>query len=227
VHSGSSSNNDIAIGNFASSVGPSGIAIGATAQASGNGAIGIGAGTSATGLGATAIGTGASVANTTSSAVGAGASTTANNQVALGTTGQSVWIPGNAEIDGSISNATFAGSITLNNSVTLARLDISSLANGGNSALPIGTNTWCTLSGPSGSFSLAGIASGSNGRVLLLENISGQQWTVSNQSGGDPVATNRIVTGTGSDITITNNPGWCELIYRGAVSRWEVHSHSN
>ena len=110
--------------------------------------------------------------------------------------------------------------------IAFTRYSLSTLANGNNAGVPVGTNVFVDLSGPSGAFTINGIAGGPNrsGKYLILENATGQTMTLANQSGTDPTPGNRILTGFSADHSYTNNPGMVTLIYNDNVSRWIVLS---
>jgi hypothetical protein len=93
-------------------------------------------------------------------------------------------------------------------------------ANGANNdlALPLGTNFYIT--GPTGSFSVSGLAaSGGNedGRVIRLYNSVAFALTITNDL--TSTAANRILTLTGADVTTTTQ-GLITLVYSSTASRW-------
>lgn len=134
-------------------------------------------------------------------------------------------VGGNASIAGLQTNGTFTGSTTLTNAdIAFVRKAVSSLANGGNAAVPVGANVFIEVSGPTASFSIDGIANGRDGKFITVLNQTGYQMTVNNESGTDPTAANRIRTLTGSNIVLTNAA--VNLIYNANVSRWIVISHN-
>lgn len=65
--------------------------------------------------------------------------------------------------------------------------------------------------------SLNGITAGGDGQRLVLTNRTGASVTINNETGA--TAANRILTGTGGAITISNNAS-IELIYNTSNSRW-------
>ena len=67
--------------------------------------------------------------------------------------------------------------------------------------------------------SVSGITSGASGATVMLINRSGSPFTINDESTG-AVATNRIRTGTGASITLTNNASIL-LTYAGD-SRWHI-----
>ena len=67
---------------------------------------------------------------------------------------------------------------------------------------------------------LRGIANGAAGRILYLANASGVSITVSNEH-ATPTAADRIITGTGADLTMANTASLL-LKYDATSSRWRV-----
>lgn len=220
-------------------------AIGTAAGASEDSATALGSAANAGATNSTAIGVNATVdvTHTNSTAIGANATTTAANQVMLGaagisvsvqnnltvgtnaTIGGSLTVGGGARITGAVTNLIEAGQATWNADADIAftRFAITSLANGNNAAVPVGTNVYIEVSGPSGAFTINGIANGRNGKIIIIDNQTGQDMTIANQSGTDPTAANRIITNTGADRATTGN-GTAILIYSGAASRWRLIS---
>lgn len=133
---------------------------------------------------------------------------------------------GNVEIAGSLSallgvtNALLTGTNNFRGDVAYQVTNNASLANGNNANLDFAGKIYSRISGPTAAFSINGIAGGRDGRLLILQNISGHNVTIANDSGVDPVAANRILTGTASDVTFTNasQPIW--LLYDPTQSRW-------
>lgn len=208
-------NGSVASGNISA-------AFGYGATASGGNSTAIGTGAAASGSSSSAFGTSATAGGFASStAIGAGAAATAANQVRLGTATETVSIPGGLNVVGAISqfNAAGTNNFAAESDVAFARKSISSLANGVNAAVPVGTNVYVQVSGPSSAFSIAGIANGRDGKLLILVNETGQNMTISHDSGSDATAANRIYTMTGSDHATTGN-GAAILIYNGAEARW-------
>lgn len=65
--------------------------------------------------------------------------------------------------------------------------------------------------------SLNGVTAGGDGQRLVLTNRTGATITINNETGA--TAANRILTGTGGAVTISNNAS-IELIYNTSNSRW-------
>lgn len=120
---------------------------------------------------------------------------------------------------------TGTNSFPAGSDISFGRYPITSLANGANAAVPVGTNVFVEVSGPSGAFSIDGINGAPNrdGKLIVILNQTGQDMTVKWQSGGDPTAANRIITMTGADRTTTGN-GAATFIYSSAASRWILTS---
>jgi hypothetical protein len=98
----------------------------------------------------------------------------------------------------------------------------SSLINGNNANLPTGTNSIVIFSGGTTIAQIAGFAATSEGDEFEAQ-FSGAvtNWIV-NETGSafstDTVAANRIKTGTGGDVPLTNQPSFARFRYTG--SRW-------
>jgi len=243
-HAAATNQYSTAIGYGSFGYGPFSTALGYQAEASGWGdiAVGIGfasggysiaiGGATASATNSTAIGENATAAFTNSTAIGFNAITTITNQFTAQSAGGSWWDPGTLQVDGGISNIVAIGNTTLANAstntlagaITYPVFANSSLANGNNAAVSPGTNVYVKVSGPSGAFAINGIASGQNGRILILQNSTGFTMTIANASGVEPTASNRILTGTGADIVNTSNPGVVTLIYDSVLGNWIVIS---
>lgn len=130
-----------------------------------------------------------------------------------------------AIVSPAISNAvvdagTFTGASAFSGSVRWAMTANSSLANGVNAAVDPGAGAFLKVTaGPSAAFTVNGIAGGAAGRVLAVQNATGQTMTWANDSGIDPTAANRILTFAGGDVTTSGN-SLTFLIYDSASARW-------
>lgn len=94
------------------------------------------------------------------------------------------------------------------------------LANGANNNVAPGYETHIRITGPTGAFSTTGFSGGEKGRLLLIANTVAQDWTLSNESGSS-TDTNRIITGTGGDVTLTGVSA-AVLVYDATSARWRV-----
>jgi hypothetical protein len=219
-----------AVGGGALADGVDATALGSGATAGGSNSVALGSLTIASKLGSVAIGNAAESTHTNSVALGASAATTENNQVMLGSsTVNYIYANGRVFTPTGYTNATHIGTNVVTAGIHFTRLDNTSLANGNNAAVDIGgtaggSRTYVKVSGPTAVFSINGIAGGANGRFVKIENSTGFNMTIVNDSGVDPTAANRIYTGTGSDVTITNNPGFALFSYDSAVSRWKLEN---
>ena len=209
-------------------------ATGTNASANAPGAIAIGWGAAADGVASIAIGYGSGVDGTTNAvaigntalagadnsvAIGRGASTTTPNEIRIGSASHTVRIGGQIA-DATSTNTTLNGFTDVNQSFNLKLNTHTTLASGANSGV-VFTNCFNRITGPAGAFSIAGIAGGRNGRVLILYNTTTQNMTISNDSGTEATATNRIYTLTGSDIA-TVGTGAVTMVYDTTAQRWIV-----
>lgn len=113
-----------------------------------------------------------------------------------------------------ISNTSLVGNTYLAESAV-------ALANGANNNVNMDGGTHIRITGPTAAFSLTGIlngGSGALGRLLYLHNTTAQDLTISNESASS-TALNRILTGTGSDVTLTA-ASRATLLYSTTDSRW-------
>lgn len=125
----------------------------------------------------------------------------------------------NAAIASSVFAAT--NNFPAGSDIAFGRYAVTSLANGNNAAVPVGTNVFIEVSGPSADFTINGISGSPNrdGKLLIIVNQTGFNMTIAHQSGTDPTAGNRIITMTGADRATTGN-GTATLIYSGSASRY-------
>lgn len=216
--------NGSAFGAFAGTAGQNSSAFGEGALASVDFASAFGTQAFATGTNSSAFGEGAVAAYWNSTALGQGAATTGTNQTVIGNSAGWVWVPGGFQA-GSISNANFAANANFpaGSDVAFGRFALSSLANGNNAGVVVGVNVYCYLSGPTGAFTINGIAGGRNGKTIILVNRTGQNMTIAHDSGVDPTSANRIYCLTGADKTVTGNSA-AILIYDSILTRWIVLS---
>lgn len=215
--------NSLAVGRLASVTltGTNATAVGNTSLATTNGAVAIGSISEADGLNSIAIGTSAWAPYDNSISIGTSAQALSANQIRIGSSARSVSIPGNLKVEGFTSNSIFASSnsFAAGADISFTRYPITSLANGNNAGVIVGTNIFIQVSGPSGAFTINGIAGGRDGKWIIVLNRTGQNMTIANDSGTDPVAANRIYTLTGADVATTGD-GCATLIYNATDSRW-------
>jgi hypothetical protein len=195
-------------------------AFGAGAQASNDYSFAVGPNSVASASNSYAMGTAAFASHPNTVVIGYGASSSRSNQVLLGTSDQYVDIPGNLLVHGNTSNLLAAGEANFpsGSDIAFGRFALTSLANGNNAGIAIGDNVFVEVSGPSGPFSVNGIAGGRNGKLLFLVNRTGQTMTLANQSGVEPTAANRIDTLLGGDLT--NGNAGLIFIYSSSAARW-------
>lgn len=94
------------------------------------------------------------------------------------------------------------------------------VSNGTNNDVAIGYGTYTRLSGPTALFTLTGLTGGEAGRVLLLRNTTTYDMVLENESGSS-TAKNRILTQTGSNVTLSGAGGSSALLfYDGTSERW-------
>jgi hypothetical protein len=213
-------------------------ALGATTAVGGNslalntndsafGAVALAKGTNSTAFGAfTTVNTG----HSNSTAIGFGASSTAANQILLGGSGinsvvqNALSVGAGATFTQGVTNIWLTGTNTFpaGSDIAFGRYALSTLGNGINQDIIVGTNVFVEVSGPSGAFSIEGIAGGRDGKFIIILNQTSQNMTIAVEggaTGNDPTAANRILSMTGADRATTGN-GAATLIYSAAASRW-------
>lgn len=205
-------------------------------------AIGTGAQVS-TSENALAIGRGASVSASTNSAaigplasvngfdesiaIGYGAVAVAHNQILLGGTGIDTYVQNVLQVAGATTNLTIAGTNRVTGQLSFLSAARTSLANGNNSGIVLGTNVYVRLSGASTVANIAGFAAEPDGSWHIVQITGSITNNILTESGVDPVAANRIVTGTGGTVIMTNSPGILEIIYDATAARWRIIKASN
>ena len=219
-----------AYGAGAQAVGQASIAQGSGALAlqsevTGNNSVGIGASSSVAATNATALGTGATVNYNDSSAFGKNATATTTNQIRLGTSSDTVSIPGQL-VSASVSNTTYAGSSIVSGDMSFVQRANSSVANGHNT-IDVGTNVYIRLTGTATADWQFGAISGGNrdGKILILQNATGYGATFLSESGTEPTVGNRILTYIRTNIYWPSN-GIAQLIYDTTASRWQLFGNS-
>lgn len=101
------------------------------------------------------------------------------------------------------------------------------LANGANNNVAV-TGGYNRIADPTGVFNITGLTAGQDsisnpdGMIVILDNVTGQNMTITNASTGS-AAGNRIVTPTGADVATTAN-GSVTLIYNAFDARWHFAS---
>jgi hypothetical protein len=210
VSSRAQGNNSVALGNQSTAFGNYSVAIGDSS-------------TAANALNATALGQGSTAGYQNSTALGQGVSTTTSNQVMLGQSSQVVAVPGSFQVGGSVNNLTVSGTnnYPAGSDLAFGRYALSTLANGNNAGVVIGTNVFADISGPTGVFTVNGIAGGRDGKFVILSNRTGQNMTIANDSGVEPLSANRIYNASGADKTVNGNSS-ALLIYNGSLAHWLV-----
>lgn len=198
------------------------VALGTTATASATNALALGTDATAAANNSIAIGAAAGAADADSIAIGTSAATDTTNQIVLGSSSYKITVPG--RIEGAVStNASFRGTNIINGRVDFTSRANTSLANGNNAAVVLGTNVYVRLSGPSASYTINGIAAEQDGSWHIAEFANPvNSLIIADNSGTDPTAANRIRTGTGADVTFTNNPVVLQFIYNASDARWKI-----
>lgn len=129
-----------------------------------------------------------------------------------------------------VRDATLTGTNTLNGDLAYGRFSNTSMINGNNAGILIGTNVIVELSGATTIAQYAGFVASRDGDTRMIRMDGAITNIIVDANDGvwspDGTSANRIVTGTGSALILTNKPSWAEVTYRAASSRWEVQRHS-
>lgn len=214
----------VAIGQNVQAISPVAIAIGdEDTIASGTNSLAVGGGAVATQTRSIALGDGASANYADSVAIGVNAATTTTNQLRLGTSTDVVSVANLLAVEGSITNHITTGTNRFNARLDLTPRGNTSLANGYNSGVILGSNVYVRLSGPSAAYTNAGFAAAVDGTYHVLEfDNPVANLTFLNDSGLEATAANRITTGTGALVNYTNNPVFLHVIYNATAQRWRL-----
>jgi trimeric autotransporter adhesin len=95
------------------------------------------------------------------------------------------------------------------------------LSNNTNNNINVGTASFIRITGPTGAFSVTGIAGGTEGRMITLYNATGQNMSIMNDV--TSTTANRIYTTAGT--VTTSGQGSFTLIYSDTDSRWILTSY--
>jgi len=117
-------------------------------------------------------------------------------------------------------NTTVTANLTVSNAGNVAFQRGSDFSTTGSSDdVNFGTGVLFRLTGASAQ-TITGIANGVDGRVITLVNAASQAANINNEAAGSS-ASNRIITGTGSNISLPAGSS-VSLVYDSGASRWRV-----
>jgi len=184
----------------------------------------IGSSSAASGYNSMAIGNSSSVTHSNSTVIGPLAVSTADNQVLLGSDAQTVELHGTVIVAGATTNVTMRGTNVINGRLDFKSRANTSPANGNNSGVILGTVVFVRISGPTTIGAYAGFAAEQDGSWHIVSFTGAVTNTFYNASGLEATAANRITTGTGGDLSYTNNPLVVLMVYDAATSRWIINS---
>lgn len=174
------------------------------------------------GDGGIAIGGGADIGGFLNSIIiGAGIVNDASNQVVLGSGTQIIKFAGPI-VGATETNTTWKGTNVMNGRLDFKSRANTSLANGNNAGVILGSNVYVRLSGATTIAAIAGFAAEQDGSFHVVQFTGAITNTFLNESGVDATAANRIVTGIGADLSLTNTPLVLSMIYDATASRWRI-----
>jgi hypothetical protein len=121
-----------------------------------------------------------------------------------------------------VSTSTRTAKWTVNGTVAVP-LYAQILANGLNSDLPAPTTSLMRVSGPTGAFSIGGLATvtSENGKRIAIINSTSQAMTIVHEDASSTAAY-RISTPTGANVVYPAASGTIELVYDSMTARWRL-----
>jgi uncharacterized protein YjbI with pentapeptide repeats len=129
-----------------------------------------------------------------------------------------------------LTNSNFAGTNKWKGDISLDRYANSSIVNGNNAGIPIGTNVVVNLSGGTTIAQYAGFTASRDGDLRMVRMSGAVTNIIVNEVDAtwstDGTAARRIRTGTGASLVLTNQPSYIQMLYNGTDSVWEVLAHS-
>lgn len=202
-------------------------ALGELSSATGENSVALGKSSSATGTNSIAIGTSTSATHSNSIVLGNFGTSSASDQIVVGSSSHTVSIPGVLAVSGTQTNTVFTGTNKFDLAISKSVTNITTLANGVNLVDP-GFKSYIVVSGPSAAYSLDKLTRGYDGREIEFEKQDSFTMTINDESGSaGGSATDRIRTGTGGAVTLTNNPGSFLLRYNASLGRWVLKWKTN
>lgn len=123
-------------------------------------------------------------------------------------------IKGNGKV--AVGNVTPNTTLDVNGDLAL-RGGTYAAANGVNSNIPIPSNSFIKITGPTAAFSLTGMTGGYDGKIVTIYNTTSQNMTITNDA--TSVAANRFYT---LAAVSTIGTGSVTVQYDGTASRWVV-----
>ncbi|MDL2342273.1 MAG: hypothetical protein QFB87_04320, partial [Patescibacteria group bacterium] len=123
-----------------------------------------------------------------------------------------------------VNNPTFSGLVSANGGLSVSGTaaflkGTDYVTTGTTNDVAFGAGSLIRLTGASAQ-TITGIAGGTDGRILTLVNAAAQGATISNNSASSAAA-NRIITGTGADVTLPAGAS-ITLAYDSGASLWRV-----
>lgn len=121
------------------------------------------------------------------------------------------------------TNATFRGTnwFPAGSGLAFQKYPLTTLANGVNATVPIGTNIFVEISGNTAAVSLHGLWPGTarDGDLRFIIYRQPYALTIAHESGSEPFSTNRIRTMTAAD-RVTGGPAAMTFLYSASEGRW-------
>ena len=126
-----------------------------------------------------------------------------------------------------ITNQVFRGTNVINGRVDFTSRANTSLVNGANAGIILGTNVYVRLSGATTIAGISGFAAEQDGSFHILQFSGAITNVIVNEANSTDIATdgtaaNRIVTGTGTNFYATNSPLVIPVVYDATAARWRI-----
>jgi hypothetical protein len=144
------------------------------------------------------------------------------SNVTVGASSQSTTIGGRIQATSGLTNTTMTGTNVINGRIDFKSSANSTLANGYNTGIILGSNVYVRLSGPSGAYTNVGFTAEQDGswHILEFDNPVNNMTILDNSNASGETAVNRIRTTTGGLLNFTNNPVTLRVHYSSTLSRW-------
>ncbi len=122
-------------------------------------------------------------------------------------------------VGGLTAAATGAAFEVVSGGLMTVRKSTVTLVNGGNTGVTLPTASFVTVTGPTGAFTINTIAGPTDGMLVWIINLTGQNMSILHDDGATGTASQRITSLTGATQTTTGN-GAAMLWYDITTARW-------
>jgi hypothetical protein len=95
--------------------------------------------------------------------------------------------------------------------------------NGNNNNLNIGNSSFITISGPTATYNISGIAGGADGKMAILFNNTSFDMKLTPNTMSGSLSQNQILCPSNGEVTVKQR-GCATLIYQSSLQKWVVIS---